>query len=193
VPQPDVLIHPTALVECTALGAGTRVWAYAHVLDGAVVGRECNIGDHCYVESGARIGDGVTLKNGNMVWDGVTLEDGVFVGPGAIFTNDMRPRSPRHPPAAARYASDGWLERTTVRRGATIGAGAVIICGIEIGEHAMVAAGAVVTRDVPPHALVVGSPARVAGWVCACGARLPEPATAPCLECGRRRPEDAAP
>jgi UDP-2-acetamido-3-amino-2,3-dideoxy-glucuronate N-acetyltransferase len=180
----EVFAHPTAIVESDDVGAGTRIWAYAHVLPGASIGRDCNVGDHCFVEGGASVGDAVTLKNGTAVWEGVTLEDGVFVGPGAVFTNDLRPRSPRYEDAAARYADDGWLQTTTVRRGATIGAGAVILPGIEVGAYAMVAAGAVVTRDVPSHALVVGSPARAAGWVCACGARLHDPG-APCPECGR--------
>lgn len=181
-----VFIHPTALVESEDVGAGTRIWAFAHVLRGAVVGRDCSVGDHCFIESGARVGDGVTIKNGNMLWDGVTLEDGVFVGPAAVFTNDLRPRSPRHAPTAARYTTGEWLEPTLVRRGASIGAGAVIMCGHEIGPYAMVAAAAVVTHDVPAHALVVGSPARLAGWVCMCGSRLPEAvSSASCPACGR--------
>lgn len=183
---PDVFAHPTALVESDDVGPGTRIWAYAHVLPGATIGRNCNIGDHCFVEGGARVGDAVTLKNGTMVWEGVTLESGVFVGPGAIFTNDLRPRSPRGESSGSRYEDSGWLATTTVRRGASIGAGAVILPGLEIGAHAMVAAGAVVTRDVPANALVLGSPARVAGWVCACGARLDEQeGEGNCNDCSR--------
>ncbi|MCC6830670.1 MAG: N-acetyltransferase [Thermoleophilia bacterium] len=182
---PGVHVHPSALAETDRIGEGTRIWAFAHVLPGAVVGRDCNIGDHCYVESGAVIGDGVTIKNGVMVWDGVTLEDGVFVGPGAIFTNDLRPRSPRGGDAGDRYAGDAWLTPTVVGRGATIGAGAVILSGLRIGDHAMVGAGAIVTREVPRHALVVGNPARVRGWVCACGHRLADRG-ADCPDCGSR-------
>jgi acetyltransferase-like isoleucine patch superfamily enzyme len=168
------------------VGPGTRIWAFAHILAGASIGRDCNIGDHCFVEGGARLGDAVTLKNGTMVWEGVTLEDEVFVGPGAIFTNDRRPRSPRGQASGSRYDGSGWLATTRVCRGATIGAGAVILPGLEVGAHAMVAPGAVVTRGVPAHALAMGSPARVAGWVCACGARLDErEGDRACAECGR--------
>jgi acetyltransferase-like isoleucine patch superfamily enzyme len=182
----DVYVHPAALVESDEVGPGTRVWAFAHVLAGARIGRDCNVGGHCFVEGGATVGDGVTLKNGAMVWEGVTLEDGVFVGPGAVFTNDLRPRSPRHPPAAGRYGDAGWLARTNVGRGATIGARAVILPGIDVGAYAMVAAGAVVTRSVPPHGIVMGNPARLAGWACVCGARLPGSGDRPvCRDCGR--------
>jgi len=182
----DVFVHPAALVETDDVGAGTRVWAFAHVLAGARIGRDCNVGGHCFVEGGARVGNGVTLKNGAMVWEGVTLEDGVFVGPGVVFTNDLRPRSPRHAPAAGRYGDGGWLARTNVGRGATIGAGAVILPGIDVGAYAMVAAGAVVTRSVPPHGLVMGNPARLTGWACVCGSGLPEHGDRPvCGDCGR--------
>jgi len=168
--------HPTALVESDAIGEGTRVWAFAHVLAGAVVGRDCNLGDHCYVEGGAVIGDAVTLKNSVAVWDGVTLERGVFVGPHASFTNDLRPRS-RAP----------WrLARTLVEEGASIGANATVLCGLTVGAFSMVGAGAVVTRSVPRHALVIGSPARVRGYVCRCGQTLRRRGTRhACAECGR--------
>jgi acetyltransferase-like isoleucine patch superfamily enzyme len=181
----DVFVHPTALVASRSIGAGTRVWAFSNVLEGAVVGADCNIGDHCFVEGGAVVGDGVTIKNGTSVWEGVTLEDGAFVGPAVRFTNDLWPRSPRLPEAATRYAGRDWLVPTRVGRGASLGAGAVIVCGVEIGEFALVAAGAVVTRDVPPFALVAGNPARTRGWVCRCGARLVFAAEAAvCVTCG---------
>lgn len=166
-------IHPLALVETDAIGPGTRVWAFAHVMAGARIGRDCNIGDHAFVESGAGIGDNVTIKNNVCVWMGVTLEDGVFVGPNVAFTNDRFPRSARMPEARDRYASTAeWLEATVVERGASIGANATILPGLRIGRYSMVAAGAVVTADVEPFALVVGAPARLAGYVCRCGHKL---------------------
>ena len=166
-------IHPTALAESRDIGEGTRVWAFSHILEGARVGKNCNIGDHCFIESGAVVGDNVTLKNGNMVWEGVHLGEGVFVGPNVLFTNDLHPRSARMSQAQARYAKkDAWLVPTQVERGAALGAGAVILAGTKIGEYATVGAGAVVTKPVAPHALVVGNPARQVGWVCRCGMTL---------------------
>jgi acetyltransferase-like isoleucine patch superfamily enzyme len=151
----------------------------------ASIGANCNVGDHCFIESGAVVGDNVTIKNGNMIWEGVTLEDGVFVGPHAFFTNDLYPRSSRIPQAGERYRDHGWLSPTLVRKGASIGAGAVILAGVTIGEFAMVGAGAVVTRDVSAYALVFGSPARVQGWVCQCGQPLAfREGTAVCGDCG---------
>jgi len=167
--------HPTALVESDAIGDGTRIWAFVHVLAGAVIGRGCNVGDHCYIEAGAVIGDDVTIKNGVSIWDGVTIERGVFIGPNVTLTNDRRPRS-RAP----------WtLSRTLIREGATIGANATVLPGLTIGAFSMVAAGAVVTRDVPPHALVIGNPARVEGVVCACGATVRGSSPQTCRDCGR--------
>ena len=168
----ETFIHPAAIVETDAVGAGTRIWAFAHVLEGATIGRDCNLGDHCYVEAGVTIGDRVTVKNGVSLWRGVTLEDDVFVGPAAVFTNDLAPRSPRSALAGTRYEQGGWLVTTCVRRGASVGAGAVILAGRTVGEAAMVGAGAVVSADVPAHAIVVGNPARLHGWACRCGERL---------------------
>jgi len=168
-----VFVHPRALCESEQVGAGTRIWAFAHVMSDARVGKDCNIGDHAFLESGATLGDGVVVKNGAMIWDGVTIEDEVFIGPGVMFTNDRFPRSRRSPAAMRRYAhAENWREPTLVRRGASIGARAVILCGITVGAYACVAAGAVVTHDVPEHALIAGHPARAIGWVCACGLRL---------------------
>ncbi|NJK78478.1 MAG: N-acetyltransferase [Chloroflexaceae bacterium] len=161
----NIYTHPTALVETDQIGEGTRVWAYAHILKGAAVGAFCNIGDHCFIESGAVVGSYVTIKNGNMIWEGVTLADGVFVGPHVFFTNDLYPRSPRYPLARGRYEDKSWLVPTHVQEGASLGAAAVIRAGVTIGAFALVGAGAVVTRDVPPHALVVGNPAQIVGWV----------------------------
>lgn len=168
MPEPsigDVFVHPAGLCESDAVGPRTRVWAFAHILPGAVVGADCNICDHAFIEGGARLGDGVTVKNGVLVWAGVTVEDHVFLGPGVVFTNDLRPRAEIKKPVEQLIA-------TTVRRGATLGANATVVCGTEIGEYAFVAAGAVVTRDVPAQALVAGNPASVIGWVCRCGERL---------------------
>ena len=152
------ITHPTALVETDQIGEGTNVWAYAHVMKGAVVGRHCNIGDHAFVESGVVIGNEVTIKNGVAVWQHVTIEDRVFLGPNCSLTNDNRPRSKR-----------GWTPvATTIREGATIGANATIVCGCHVGRYAFVGAGAVVTRPVPDHAVVHGNPARVRGYVCEC-------------------------
>lgn len=169
-------VHPAALCESSQIGAGTRIWAFAHVMAGAQVGAGCNIGDHAFLEAGAAIGDRVTVKNGVMLWEGVGVDDDVFLGPGVIFTNDLYPRSPRMQGEAAvneRYHDKAkWLVATRVARGASIGAGAVIICGITIGQFAMIGAGAVVKKDVKPHALMVGNPATQKGWVCRCGAKL---------------------
>lgn len=159
----DVYVDPTATVDADVqLGAGTKVWHYVHVTAGAVIGRDCVLGQGVFVGRGVRIGDSVRLQNSVSVFEGVTLEDHVFCGPSATFTNVRAPRGGRR----------GSFERTLVRSGATIGANATIVCGVTIGRHALVGAGAVVTGDVPDHALVVGCPARVAGWVCRCGERL---------------------
>jgi UDP-2-acetamido-3-amino-2,3-dideoxy-glucuronate N-acetyltransferase len=169
----DVMIHPQALVETEEIGEGTRVWAFAHVMTGARIGKHCNIGDHCFVETGAVVGDQCTIKNGVMIWEGVTLDEGVFVGPGVLFTNDLTPRSPRLPDAHTRYAEKkNWLRPTKIERGVAIGAGAIIIAGITIGEYAMVAAGAIVTKSVPAHSLVIGYSARIGGFVCRCGNKI---------------------
>ncbi len=183
----DVYKHSHSIVETSDIGEGTRIWAFSHVMEGARVGAHCNIGEHCFIEAGAEIGNNVTVKNGNMVWEGIVLEDGVFVGPNVIFTNDRFPRSPRLPEAKERYADHRWLVPTVVKRGASIGGGAVIVAGSTIGEYALVAAGAVVTKQVLPYALVAGNPARLRGWVCQCGTRLQfREATATCPECGRQ-------
>jgi UDP-2-acetamido-3-amino-2,3-dideoxy-glucuronate N-acetyltransferase len=148
--------HPQALVESTRIGRGTRVWAFAHVLPGAVIGEDCNICDGVFVENDVIVGDRVTVKCGVQLWDGVRLEDEVFVGPNATFTNDPFPRSRVYPEQ---------FPTTVVRRGASIGANATLLPGITVGERALVGAGAVVTRDVPAGAIVVGNPARITGSV----------------------------
>ena len=152
----DVFIHDQALCDSTSVGSGSKVWEFSHVLAGATIGSDCNICSHCFVENDVTLGDRVTIKCGVYLWDGVRLEDDVFVGPNVTFTNDRYPRSKQYP--------DEFLT-TTVQQGASIGAGAIILPGLTIGRFAMVAAGALVTKDVPDFALVVGSPARVRGYV----------------------------
>ncbi|MEW6434112.1 MAG: WxcM-like domain-containing protein [Myxococcota bacterium] len=149
--MPSYFVHPQGLCESDQIGEGTRIWAFAHVLPKAVVGRDCNICDHVFIENHVRVGDRVTIKSGVQLWDGVVLEDDVFVGPNATFTNDKYPRSKQYPTS--------WPQ-TIVRKGASIGANATILPGVTIGERAMVGAGAVVNRDVPAGEVVVGNPAR---------------------------------
>lgn len=174
-----VFVHERALVESDVIGEGTRVWAFAHVMKGAVVGRGCNIGDHAFIERGARLGDQVTVKNNVLIWDGVTLEDGVFAGPNVVFTNDPRPR--------VAFKDEFKPVATVVKKNASIGANATIICGVTLGEWSFVGAGSVVTRDVPAHGFVLGSPARQIGWACDCARRLPESLR---CSCGRAYREE---
>ena len=174
--DPSVFVHPRALCESEDIGAGTRVWAFAHVMEGATLGRDCNVGGHAFVEAGVRIGDRVTIKNGVLLWDKVVIEDEVFLGPNVVFTNDPNPR------VAFRKSPDRFAS-TLVRRGASIGANATVVCGLTVGEAAFVGAGSVVVGDVAGHGLVVGNPARRIGWMCDCGERLPS--TLAC-DCGRR-------
>jgi UDP-2-acetamido-3-amino-2,3-dideoxy-glucuronate N-acetyltransferase len=150
-------VHPTAEIEAGAqVGAGTRVWHLAHIRSAATVGADCVIGRNVYVDANARVGDRVKIQNNVSVYQGVTIEDEVFVGPCAVFTNDLRPRA-QNP--------DWTITPTMVRRGASIGANATLVCGVEIGEYAMIAAGSVVTKNVEPYQLVAGNPARPKGWV----------------------------
>lgn len=172
----DYFKHPKALVESAIIGNGTRIWAFAHILPGARIGENCNVCDGVFIENDVTVGDRVTIKNGVQVWDGITLEDDVFVGPNATFTNDSYPRSRKPPPQ---------FLRTVVRHGASIGANATILPGLTIGQNAMVGAGAVVTRDVPPNAIVIGNPARITGYA---DATSKHPSPAPTLsECGELR------
>jgi UDP-2-acetamido-3-amino-2,3-dideoxy-glucuronate N-acetyltransferase len=170
------VIHPTAEVSPQArVGAGTRVWHNAHVRENAVVGEECILARNVYVEDGAVVGNRVKIQNNVSVYRGVHLEDGVFVGPHATFTNDLHPRAINSD--GTLVGIDDWTcTETHVRYGASIGGHAVVVCGVEIGRFALVGAGAVVTRDVPAHGLVVGNPARLIGYVCVCARRL-QPAT----------------
>ena len=165
-------IHPAALVETDRIGQGTNVWAFAHVMAGAAVGADCNIGDHVFIETGAVVGDGVTVKNNALIWKGVTIEHYAFIGPNVVFTNDRCPRSPRMPQIQAlRREESDWLVPTRVGEGASIGANVTLVAGVEIGRYAMIGAGSVVTRDVPDFALAVGNPARVIGRVNELGER----------------------
>lgn len=148
--------HPQAIVESQKIGRETRIWAFAHVLPGAEIGEDCNICDHVFVENDVKLGNRVTVKSGVQLWDGVIAEDDVFIGPNVTFTNDLFPRSKHY---LEKY------EKTLIRQGASIGANATILAGVTIGRNAMVGAGSVVTRDVPPNAIVVGNPASIKGYV----------------------------
>lgn len=157
-------IHATANVDDTAvIGAGTRIWHRAHVREHARIGSQCTVSKDVYIDTGVVIGDRVKIQNGVSVYHGVTVEDDVFLGPHMAFTNDEAPRA---------FSTDWKVVPTLVRRGASIGANATIVCGVTIGPYAMVAAGATVTNDVPPHALVIGSPARVVAYICRHGHRM---------------------
>ncbi|HLA91370.1 MAG TPA: acyltransferase [Gemmatimonadaceae bacterium] len=173
-------IHETAVVDKGAkIGAGTKVWHFCHVMPGAVIGRRCTLGQNVVVMNGTTIGDNVKIQNNVSVYEGVTLEDDVFCGPSMVFTNVVNPRS--HVSRKTEY------QKTLVRKGATIGANATILCGVTLGPYAFVGAGAVVTKDVPAHALVTGVPATLAGWMCECGVKLEEGLMElTCPACGNR-------
>ena len=175
--HPDAFVHESAYVDDgAAIGAGTKVWHFCHVLGGAVIGERCSLGQNVVVMNGTRIGDNVKIQNNVSVYEGVELEDDVFCGPSMVFTNVINPRS--HVSRKNEY------RRTLVRRGASIGANATVVCGSTLGEYAFIGAGAVVAKDVPAYALMVGVPARRIGWMCQCGERLPDGGTATCAACG---------
>lgn len=158
-------IHPTAVVdEGAQIGAGTRIWHWVHVSGGAVIGKNCSLGQNVFVGNRGVLGNNVRIQNNVSIYDDVTLEDDVFCGPSMVFTNVMNPR--------AHVSRKHEYRKTLVRRGASIGANATIVCGVEIGRYAMIGAGAVVTHDVPAHALMTGVPARRRGWICQCGVKL---------------------
>ncbi len=179
----SVFVHPLGVCDSRTVGEGTRVWAFAHVMPGARIGRNCNLGEHVFVENEVSIGDGCTIKNNVSVWDLVTLEADVFVGPQAVFTNDLKPR------AFLKRGHEA-LVPTRVKRGATLGANCTIVCGITIGEYSMIAAGAIVTKDVPPHTMVIGTPAKPVWKICFCGERL-DPKDF-CTECKLSLSENSA-
>ena len=176
-------IHPTAIVEEGAqIGAGTRIWHFSHIMPGASIGERCILGQNVYIDAGVQIGNGVKIQNNVSVYKGVSVADDVFLGPSVVFTNVINPRS------AVNRKSD--YKKTYVARGATIGANATIVCGTTIGEFAFIGAGAVVTRNVPPYALIVGNPGRQTGWMSEHGERLALPADgsgeASCPTTGRK-------
>jgi UDP-2-acetamido-3-amino-2,3-dideoxy-glucuronate N-acetyltransferase len=175
-------VHSSSFVDEGALvGEGTSIWHFCHVQKGAIIGRDCRIGQNVYIGSGAIIGNSVKIQNNVSVYDGVILENHVFCGPSMVFTNVINPRS--HIERKREY------RKTLVRRGATIGANATILCGITLGEYAFIGAGSVVTRDLPDHALAYGNPAKVKGWVCSCAGKLsfdpPRLGKAVCSACGK--------
>ncbi len=180
-----VFIHPTATVADNAkIGKGTKIWNMCQIQPGAQIGEQCMIGHNCYIDTRARLGNGVKLESNIDVWDLITLEDYVFVGPSAVFTNDLNPRAKYPKRLYPKYGE--WLP-IYVKEGASIGANATIVCGITIGRHAFIGAGAVVRRDVPDYAIVVGVPAMVVGWMCECGNRLQfEVSIAHCDKCSRQ-------
>lgn len=168
------------LDEPCNIGEGTMIWHFCHVMKNARIGENCRIGQNVFIASDVVIGNNVKIQNNVSVYTGVTLEDDVFCGPSCVFTNVLTPRA-----AIARNTPEHY-QKTLVKRGATIGANATVVCGVTIGEHAFIGAGSVVTRDVPPYALVYGNPSRVRGWACACGARLQfEQGATTCDACSR--------
>lgn len=173
----EPFIHPTAIVdEGASVGADTRIWHFVHVCSDASLGQRCVLGQNVFVGPGVRIGNGVKIQNNVSVYKGVVLDDDVFLGPSCVFTNVLNPR--------AHVERKDEFSKTHVARGVTVGANATIVCGSQLGEYAFVGAGSVVTKDVPPHALVFGNPARIQGWMCQCGERLPGGATPSCKRCG---------
>ena len=170
-------VHESAIIDEGAnIGPQTRIWHWVHVCGGASIGTDCVLGQNVYVGPNVTIGNNVKIQNNVSVYEGVTVEDDVFLGPSAVFTNVVNPRS-----SIVRRQE---FRPTLVRRGATIGANATILCGHELGEFCFVGAGTVVTKDIPAYALVVGNPARQIGWMCECGTRLPDQHQVRCAECG---------
>lgn len=171
-------VHESSYVDDgVEIGEGTKIWHFCHVQSGAKIGENCSFGQNVNISNHVTVGNRVKIQNNVSVYEGVTLEDGVFCGPSCVFTNDLTPRA-RYPKGSAGY------KPTLVKEGASIGANATVVCGHTIGRNALIGAGAVVTGNVPDHALVLGVPARQFGWVCECGERLPDSLACPC--CGRK-------
>jgi UDP-2-acetamido-3-amino-2,3-dideoxy-glucuronate N-acetyltransferase len=179
----DYYVHPSSFVdEGAVVGKGTKVWHFCHVLSGAVIGERCNIGQNCVIMPGTKLGNNVKMQNNVSVYEGVELEDDVFCGPSMVFTNVGTPRS--------HVNRRGEYERTLVKKGASIGANATVVCGHNLGRYSFVGAGSVVTKDVKDFALVVGNPARQIGWMCQCGERLAvAKGQGNCARCGSRYTE----
>ncbi len=177
-------VHPTAVVEDpTEIGPETQIWHFSHVMPGVKIGRHCSLGQNVFIGAGAVLGNNIKVQNNVSVYDGVILEDEVFCGPSMVFTNVINPRS--------FISRKKEFRKTLVKRGATIGANATVVCGVTIGQYAFIGAGSVVTRDVPDYALVYGNPGRVRGWVCQCAEQLLfRTGKAGCQACGRRYKKD---
>lgn len=173
--RPDQLVHPTAIIDGpnTHVGAQTRIWHWVHVMPGAHIGDCCSIGQGCFIGK-VRIGNGCRIQNHVSIYDGVTLDEDVFLGPSCVFTNVKHPR--------AHVSRKETFVETKLGRGSSVGANATIVCGVTIGAYALIGAGAVVTKDVPAHAVMVGVPAKRTGWACRCGEPLPDELA--CDHCG---------
>lgn len=164
--------HPKAIVESRKIGKGTRIWAFSHVQPQACIGKDCNIGEHCFIENGAAIGDRVTIKNGVCVWKGVVIENDAFVGPHVAFTNDHRPRSARAPHSHKKYQNENWITPILLGEGCSIGANTTVVGPVILGRFCFIGAGSVVLRDIQEFELVAGNPCRRIGWVNQCGERV---------------------
>jgi acetyltransferase-like isoleucine patch superfamily enzyme len=164
--QKNIFIHKDAVVESSYIGDGTRIWRNVHVMPGAVIGNNCNIGEGCYIENHVKIGNGVTIKNNVAIWNNITIENDVFIGPAAVFTNDYTPR-------AQNKKGPEDLDGIVIKKGATIGANATIVCRITINEYAFIGAGAVVTKDISRYHVVYGNPAKFKGLICRCAKLIP--------------------